>query len=87
MIKHPALLAAMAVFLFAIAPAEAARSAYNAGIASAKKRGFPNRKCYASVFATYAAQNRRGKFTAPAGNSKAAFVYRNEQMNKCGISI
>ncbi len=87
MIRHPALLAAMAVFLFATAPAEAARSAYRTGIASAKKRGFSNAQCYASVFATYAVQNRHGKFRAPAGTSKAAIGYRNEQMSKCGISI
>lgn len=87
MMKSPVLLAAMAVFLAATIPAEAARSAYRTGIASAKKRGFSNRKCYASVFATYATQNRHGKFRAPAGTSKAAIGYRNEQMSKCGISV
>jgi hypothetical protein len=87
MIKRSALLAAIAAFLIATVPAEAARSAYKTGIASAKKRGFSDRKCYASVFATYATQNRHGKFRAPAGTSKAAIGYRNEQMSKCGISV
>lgn len=87
MIKRSALLAAIAAFLIATVPAEAARSAYKTGIASAKKRGFADRKCYASVFATYATQNRNGKFRAPAGTSKAAIGYRNEQMSKCGISV
>ncbi|KRE16250.1 hypothetical protein ASE66_10920 [Bosea sp. Root483D1] len=87
MMKRSALLAAMAVSLLATAPAEAAKSAYKTGIASAKKRGFSNAECYASVFATYAAQNRNGKFRAPAGAGRAAIGYRNEQMSKCGISI
>lgn len=87
MIKRSALLVAIAVALVATVPAEAARSAYRTGIVSAKKRGFSNRKCYASVFATYATQNRHGKFRAPAGTSKAAIGYRNEQMSKCGISL
>lgn len=87
MIKRSALLAAIAAFLIATVPAEAARSAYKTGIASAKKRGFSDRKCYASVFATYATQDRHGKFRAPAGTSKAAIGYRNEQMSKCGISV
>lgn len=65
--------------------AQEGRTAHQAGMAIAKKRGYSNPSCYADVFASYAAKNAQGQWKAPTG--KAAAGYKNEQHAKCGISI
>lgn len=72
------------VLLAVAAPAEAAKSAHDTGMAIGKKRGYPNPECYATQFAAYAVPGADGKFKAPRG--KAAKVYKLELQTKCNIS-
>ena len=85
MLKSNAMMFCASIMLLAAAaPAEAAKSAYDTGLAIGKKRGYPDPQCYATVFAANAVQGPDGKFKGPGG--KAAHPYKLELQSKCNIS-
>lgn len=85
MLKSNLMLFCAAIMVVAAAvSAEAAKSAYDTGMAIGKKRGYPNPECYATVFAANAVQGPDGKFKGPGG--KAANPYKLELQSKCNIS-
>ena len=60
------------------------RSAYDAGMRTAKKRGYDNPKCYAEVYSTYA------EVTPGKGwgvkDKRRINAWDNELRTKCGIA-
>jgi hypothetical protein len=83
--EFKAMMFCVAIMLLAtVAPAEAAKSAYDTGLAIGKKRGYPDPQCYATVFAANAVLGPDGKFKGPG--RKAARFYKMELQSKCNIS-
>jgi hypothetical protein len=78
-------IASSAVVIFSNSPSFAQkRTAYEAGLNSAKKRGYENPVCYAKLYEQYAQYNpESGTWRLPGRRGNA---FKTEVFNKCGIA-
>ncbi len=81
-----AFLAALAAFTLAPVPDASARTAEQAGVLQAKRRGFDGAqaRCFAKVHALYVRQDGRGRWLAPRPASHGGYAYRLELQRSCG---